>query len=114
LARQGGKSGQWWQYTDRNFQRWFHQCIKSSGDQDATKEELADAYRQWLEYGKPDGKDGCGGPPPAAPTCDKNCQQVATTVVSGGVFYVVYRCIRMLPSLFPLFWPSIPANVVVP
>jgi hypothetical protein len=63
-ARQGGETGQWWEYTDRNFQRWFHQCIKQPGDPDATRADLADAYVQWVQYGKPDGKNGCGGPPP--------------------------------------------------
>jgi RHS repeat-associated protein len=64
-VRQGGQTGQWWEYTDRNFQRWFHLCIKQPGDPDATRADLADAYEQWIEYGKPDGKNGCGGPPPA-------------------------------------------------
>jgi hypothetical protein len=26
----------------------------------------------------------------------------------------VYRCIRMVPSLFPPLWPTIPGNVVIP
>ncbi len=117
LARQGGKTGQWWQYTDRNFQRWFHQCVKAPGDPDATRADLADAYAQWVQSGKPDGKNGCGGPPPPpapAETCGDACQKTATVVVVGGTAYVVYRCLRMLPSLLPPLWPTIPANVVVP
>jgi RHS repeat-associated protein len=99
-VRQGGKTGQWWEYTDRNFQRWFHLCIKQSGDPDATRSELADAYAQWVQYGKPDGKNGCGGPPPPpipTKTCD-TCQKAATVVVVGGTAYLIYRCIRMIPS----------------
>ncbi|MFX6645077.1 hypothetical protein ABTG96_19650, partial [Acinetobacter baumannii] len=76
--------------------------MKQPGDPDATRAELTDAYAQWVEWGKPDGKNGCGGPPPPpapAETCGDTCQKTATVVVSGGVAYVVYRCLRMLPSL---------------
>lgn len=34
--------------------------------------------------------------------------------VGIGVGYVIYRCIRMIPSLFPPLWPTIPANAVIP
>lgn len=116
-VRQGGKTGQWWEYTDRNFQRWFHLCEKEPGDPDATRAELADAYARWVQYGKPDGKNGCGGPPPPpapAETCGDECQKTATVVVVGGAAYVIYRCMRMLPSLVPPLWPTIPANAVMP
>ena len=117
-VRKGGKSGQWWEYTDRNFQRWFHKCVKQDGDPDATRAELSDAYALWVEYGKPDGKNGCGGPlpPPSAPaeTCGEECQKIATVVVAGGTAYIIYRCVRMLPSLAPPLWPTIPANAIIP
>ena len=116
-ARKGGKTGQWWEFTDRNFQRWFHQCVKDPGDPDASRAELADAYGQWIEYGKPDGKNGCGGPPPPptpAATCGDACQSTATVVAAGGAAYIIYRCIRMAPSLLPPFWPTIPANMAIP
>ncbi|MDH0863814.1 RHS repeat-associated core domain-containing protein [Mitsuaria sp. GD03876] len=126
-VRQGGKTGKWWEFNDRNFQRWFHQCIKQPGDQDATREELADAHAEWISYGKPDGKNGCGGPPPppapasapasasaSASACGEECQKTAKVVVVAGTAYVVYRCIRMVPSLFPPLWPTIPANVAIP
>ncbi|MFL6679351.1 MAG: RHS repeat-associated core domain-containing protein, partial [Burkholderiaceae bacterium] len=119
-VRQGGKTGQWWEYTDRNFQRWFHQCWKSPGDQDATRGELGQAYAEWLQHGKPDGKNGCGGPPPPPPApasspegCD-TCKKAATTVVVGGTSYVIYRCLRMLPSLLPPLWETIPINAAAP
>lgn len=117
LASQDGKTGQWWEYTDRNFQRWFHLCIKQDGDPDASRPELADAYAEWLKYGKRDGKNGCGGPPPPpvpTETCGDTCQKTASVVVVGSTAYVVYRCLRMLPSLLPPLWPTIPANVVLP
>ena len=119
-ARQGGETGRWWEFNDRNFQRWFHKCVKGPGDPDATREELADAYAEWVDNGKPDGKNGCGGPPPpplpAEPeTCGEECKdKVATVVVAGGTAYVIYRCIRMIPSLAPPMWPTIPVNMAVP
>jgi RHS repeat-associated protein len=67
--------------------------------------------------------DDCGGPPPSnpinepdaeAPTCDGDCKKVATVVAAGGGAYIVYRCIRMLPSLFPPLWGTIPANAAIP
>jgi RHS repeat-associated protein len=119
LVRQGGQTGQWWEFRDRNFQRWFHLCVKQRGDPDATRGELADAHALWVSLGKPDGKNGCGGPPPPPPapsgdTCGEDCKKVATTVVIGGTAYIVYRCLRMVPSLFPPLWPTIPANVAIP
>jgi RHS repeat-associated protein len=35
-------------------------------------------------------------------------------VVVVGTGYLTYRIIRMLPSLFPPLWPTIPANAVIP
>jgi RHS repeat-associated protein len=45
---------------------------------------------------------------------DSACRTVATTVVVGGTAYVIYRCVRMVPSLFPPLWPTIPANAAIP
>lgn len=33
-------------------------------------------------------------------------------IVAGG--YIVYRVVRMLPSLIPVLWPTIPANLAIP
>ncbi|MBX3475898.1 MAG: Ig-like domain repeat protein [Planctomycetes bacterium] len=104
--RKGGKSGQWWEFTDRNFQRWFHQCVKQPGDRDATRDELADAYATWVEWGKPDGMNGCGGPPPApapapapapeSPACGESCKRVLKSVrdaVTGTLILIfVFVC----------------------
>ena len=79
LARHGGKTGQWWEFTNRNFQRWFHQCRKEKGDPDATRAELAEAYAEWEQYGKPDGKNGCGGPPSTPePAPEESCDTWTT------------------------------------
>ena len=114
-ARKGGKSGEWWEFTDRNFQRWYHQCVKKGGDQDADRGELAEAYAEWMASGRPSGKDGCGPPPsPPAPVCE-DCQKTAYMVIGAtGATYFVYRCLRMLPSLFPPLWPTIVPNLVSP
>lgn len=39
---------------------------------------------------------------------------VGTGVAAGALLYGAYRVIRMLPSLLPPLWPTIPANVAVP
>jgi RHS repeat-associated protein len=48
--------------------------------------------------------------------CDDSCKErVATVVIAGGAAYVIYRCVRMIPSLvIPPLWPTIPINAVVP
>jgi hypothetical protein len=45
--------------------------------------------------------------------CD-TCQKAADVVVVAGVGYIVYRCVRMLPSLAPPLWWTIPGNAVLP
>jgi RHS repeat-associated protein len=39
---------------------------------------------------------------------------VAKTAAGVGAAYVAYRCIRMLPSLAPPLWWTIPANAAIP
>ncbi len=47
--------------------------------------------------------------------CDGNCQQTATAAVGVGLAgYLLYRCVRMLPSLAPPLWPTIPLNAAIP
>lgn len=40
----------------------------------------------------------------------------AGALVGGGVTagYVLYRVVRMIPSLFPPLWETIPVNLAVP
>jgi hypothetical protein len=45
--------------------------------------------------------------------CD-TCQTAADVVVIGGVGYIVYRCVRMIPSLAPPLWWTIPENLAIP
>ena len=55
-------------------------------------------------------------PPGISPTEDRSqLVQVATGVaVTIGVAYVLYRIVRMVPSLAPPLWWTIPVNVAVP
>jgi RHS repeat-associated protein len=47
--------------------------------------------------------------------CGEQCQDTgATVIVTAGGAYIVYRCARMIPSLFPPLWPTIPANAAIP
>lgn len=39
---------------------------------------------------------------------------VAGAAATVGAGYIIYRGIRMLPSLFPPLWPTIPANAAIP
>jgi hypothetical protein len=49
------------------------------------------------------------------PICGDDCKtKVASVVMAGGTAYIVYRCIRMIPSLLPPLWPTIPANAAIP
>ena len=40
--------------------------------------------------------------------------EIAEWAAGLGAAYLAYRAIRMLPSLIPPLWPTIPANVAVP
>lgn len=74
---------------------------------------------------------GCGDPPSTSvevaerslpsrksQTAEDSTSNLAKpTAIAGGVIvggYLAYRVIRMLPSLLPPLWPSIPANLAVP
>jgi RHS repeat-associated protein len=54
-------------------------------------------------------------PPEDGESCGDECQQkVATVVTTATGVYIVYRCLRMIPSLAPPLWWSIPANAAAP
>lgn len=77
-------------------------------------------------------RNRCGPPPPGAwrwatrpapqpqewrgpPT---STREIVTVVGGGaaaiGAGYLIYRAVRMIPSLFPPLWPTIPANAAIP
>jgi hypothetical protein len=74
--------------------------------------------------------DNCGPPPEGAwdwatkeapspdpkPTSDatRTAEAAAGAGAAVGVGYVIYRIIRMIPSLFPPLWPTIPENALIP
>jgi len=114
------RGDKWYGFDDREFQRWFHRCWKQEGNCDADQEEIAAAYAEWLRLGSPTGGK-CGGStgtsPPVPDTtknCDETCQKMLAALAAGGSSYLLYRSIRMLPSLLPPLWPTIPANVAIP
>jgi len=45
--------------------------------------------------------------------CD-SCEAVGGGLLIGGGGYLLYRCVRMIPSLFPPLWWTIPENAVAP
>jgi RHS repeat-associated protein len=56
-------------------------------------------------------------PPPTTPplvTPTDLAKGAAATGAVVGTGYIIYRVIRMLPSLFPPLWETIPANLVIP
>jgi hypothetical protein len=54
--------------------------------------------------------------PPEAPKPEQvlTCKRVAVAAGGATLGYIVYRVVRMLPSLLPPFWETIPVNLVVP
>jgi len=40
--------------------------------------------------------------------------KVRNGVITLGIGYLLYRGIRVLPSLLPVMWPTLPANIVLP
>ena len=55
---------------------------------------------------------------PGVPTGKDEDSDVSEIVAEGalavGIGYLLYRGIRMFPSLFPPLWPTIPVNVACP
>ncbi|HQT90202.1 MAG TPA: hypothetical protein PK677_16990 [Acidiphilium sp.] len=75
-------------------------------------------------------KNGCGDPPsgaaelaqrplpsPQSAQSSAGNQNAKTALEAGGAVtagYIAYRVIRMIPSLFPPLWWTIPENVAIP
>ena len=54
-------------------------------------------------------------PVPSAPMVSQEQLETGAKVVGvGAALYIGYRVIRMLPSLFPPLWPTIPLNAALP
>ncbi len=68
--------------------------------------------QRYDQNGKPITAEEAHRPKPVVPP-----EAVKTVVVVGagvGVGYFIYRGARMIPSLFPPLWPTIPANLAFP
>ena len=118
----------WFGYDNGDFKWWLHNCYKQQGDPDVgSREEMAEIYAEYEAAGSPP-RGRCfndNNPPPAPagapapqpapkPGC-QDCERKAIVVVGAGLgAYVIYRCVRMIPSLFPPLWPTIPANAAIP
>ncbi len=46
-------------------------------------------------------------------SCDA-CETAAVTAGTIGIGYGIYKCVRVIPSLFPPLWWTLPANVFSP
>ena len=54
-------------------------------------------------------------PPIVPPLCDDQCKQKTAAAGAAAVTaYIAYRCIRMVPSLYPPLWWTIPGNATAP
>jgi RHS repeat-associated protein len=72
---------------------------------------------KWIRVHRPDSWPFPEPPPepPKKEMCGDDCpQKVATVVMVGGTAYLIYRCIRMIPSLAPPLWWTIPGNIAAP
>ena len=67
---------------------------------------------KWIKVSRPAEKPYPGDTKFAK--CDSNCSTVAKTVVGVGIGYLIYRGIRLLPSLLPPLWWTLPYNAVTP
>jgi RHS repeat-associated protein len=56
----------------------------------------------------------CLNKPTCNDECKENAKKAATAGAAAASAYIAYRCIRMIPSLFPPLWPTIPANAAAP
>ena len=68
-------SDRWYGYNNRDFHRWFHRCWKQPGDADATKEEIEEAYDEWVSRGSPSDGNCWGSSKKTAPS---TCNEPAT------------------------------------
>jgi hypothetical protein len=80
-------------------------------------------------------RDGCPGDPPGLPSAYRSVPSpapkpapppgssfdpfsalapVAGGAAAGAAGYLIYRVVRLVPSLFPPFWPSLPFNLGIP
>ena len=106
-----------------SFWNWYHRQYKCKGDPDIGREEAEDLYKEWVKEGKPN-PEGSKTVPGEEENEEEETypsedgltiqQKVAVGAGAAGVGYLIYRGIRMIPSLFPPLWPTLPANAAIP
>lgn len=96
---------------------WFHP-EKRKGDKDLNADESRDLGKEWERAGKPrpDNKGKWRERRRQHPRNQFMFQPevVVDVVATVGVGYMIYRAVRMLPSLAPPLWWTLPANVAIP
>jgi Toxin with a conserved tryptophan and TIP tripeptide motif len=105
------------------------------------EKNIADQQRNMRDHLREHEARGCGGPPAGGSPVPAGAWRAATAplptaadwgannpaayegltgsklgdaAVGVGVGYGIYRFVRFLPSLVPVLWPSIPANLAIP
>lgn len=77
-------------------------------DQYGNKWKFDPATNKWY----PDKGNNPNKPQPVFPP--GTLQTVTKVVVVGVGIYIVYRCVRVIPSLFPPLWPTLVPNLAIP
>jgi RHS repeat-associated protein len=104
------KTDKWFGFNNRDFQWWFHNCYKQKGDPDvASKEDMADAYAEYLAAGSPPrGKcsnnkpKSCPVPEPTpAPAPDPSDDNTGNTAKSISALAILYWILSEGSRLFP-------------
>jgi RHS repeat-associated protein len=99
----GGSSG-------RGTDNPYKHCRPLKGDD--TKIECQDHQTgQWKTKPKPADWDDYKK---KSEMCDADCIGVTQVVIASGVTYIVYRCLRLVPSLLPPLWPTLGPNLALP
>ena len=85
-------------------------------DQLAIAQQLIELNQEYNDN-CPDGGNEDTDPPKRVPSPSKTkelvCKSIGAGLATAGI-YCAYRCVRMIPSLFPPLWPTIPINIAVP
>ncbi|SPH19860.1 hypothetical protein ASD8599_00600 [Ascidiaceihabitans donghaensis] len=70
--------------------------------------------RTWATRPAPKPSEWVGPATSPSPSVLPSAETATKVVATVGIGYLIYRGVRMLPSLFPPAWPTIPANLAIP
>ncbi len=94
--------------------------IKSCKVTRSTRPIIEDGYPTREPYTLPNSmncvcnEDDGGDGPKSCPSGSSTGDKIGKAAAGVGATYLIYRGMRMVPSLFPPLWPTIPANAVAP